>query len=178
MTRLSLFASCLLLCVSAALAQYRAGVNSLGGTFDFTVPDTGPNTVSVAPAYSYSVNDKLALGVELYFGGEGEMRAYGIAPFVRGNLAINDRAGIFARGLPVFIYADLGGDLSTTTFGIAADAGLYYWISQRFSVELTVADLTFLNSTVDLNGTEVDDGTDFSGSLNPADVSVSVFYHF
>jgi hypothetical protein len=178
MKRLSLFALSMILGVSAASAQYRAGTNSIGGTFDFEIPDAAPSTLTIAPSFSHSLSEKLAIGAELLFMGEGETRSYGIAPFVRGNLKINDRVGAFARGLPVYVYMDLGGDLSSSSFGIGADAGLYYWISQRFSVELTLANVMFLSTTVDFDGTEVYDGTNFSGSLSPADASVSVFYHF
>ncbi|HEX2612468.1 MAG TPA: hypothetical protein VHO02_02600 [Fibrobacteria bacterium] len=168
----------MLLAATAASAQYRPGVKSLGGTFDFDIPESGPQSITIAPSLSYALSEKVAVGAEAIFGGEGEVRIFGIAPFLRGNLALNDKAGAFARAFPVFLYGDLGTDLSSTTFGFGADAGLYYWISQHFSVELTVANLAFLKTSVDFDGTELADETNFTGSVDPSDVTVSVFYHF
>ncbi len=182
MKRLSLFALSLVLGVSAASAQYRAGTSSVGGTFDFSLPDSGPKTLTIAPSYGYSLNEKLAIGAELIFTGEGEFRMFGVAPFVRGNMPVNDRAGLFARALPMFMQVDLGEsfgeEVTANAFGIGADVGLYYWVSQRFSIELTLANFLFLNTTIDVDGSEVADESDISGSLNPAEASVSVFYHF
>ena len=184
MKRFSYFALSLVLGTSLAPAQYRAGLSSVGGTFDFSLPDSGPKSLTIAPSYSYSLSEKLAIGAEMFFSGEGELRMFGVAPFVRGNLPINDRAGVFTRASTMFAYVELGEedftgeDITGHVFGLGADAGLYYWISQRFSVELTLANILFMNTTVDVGDDEVADETDFSGTLSPGDVSLSVFYHF
>ena len=91
MKRFSYFALSLVLGASVAPAQYRAGLSSVGGTFDFSLPDSGPKSLTIAPSYSYSLSEKLAIGAEMVFSGEGELRMFGVAPFVRGNLPINDR---------------------------------------------------------------------------------------
>jgi len=182
MKRFSYFALSLVLGASVAPAQYRAGLSSVGGTFDFSLPDSGPKSLTIAPSYSYSLSEKLAIGAEMVFSGEGELRMFGVAPFVRGNLPINDRAGLYAGAAPVFMQLQLGesfgDDVTGNAFGLTLGVGLYYWISQHFSVELALADLTFLNTTIDVGSSEVADESDFSGSLNPAASSLSVFYHF
>lgn len=182
MKRISLVALSLACGFSLASAQYRAGTSSAGGTFSFSLPDTGPKTLTISPSYDYSITDKLAIGAEVFFTGEGEARAFGVAPYVRGNLPVNEKAGIFVRASPVYLYMHLGDsfgdDVTGNAFGFGADAGIYYWISQRFSVELTLAELYFLNTTIDVGSAEVADESDFAGGLTTSDLAASVRYHF
>lgn len=182
MKRISLVALSLACGFSLASAQYRAGTSSAGGTFSFSLPDTGPKALTISPGYDYSITDKVAVGAEVVFTGEGELRAFGIAPYVRGNLPVNDQAGVFVRVSPVYSYLELGEDfgedITGHMFGFGMDAGIYYWISRRISVELTLAELLFLNTTIDAGSSEVADESDLAGGLTTSGLAASVRYHF
>ena len=188
MKRFSFLALSLALAAIPAAAQYAPGMVSIGGAALYERIDREDNPFFdndvtqflMEPTIGLSLDNGLMIGTGVIFAvtGNGDNTTIGLRPFIRMNSAIAEKAGAYFKLAPMFSHTSEPNDFSTLTYGIGAEGGVYYFISQKFSLELSLLGANYQYASRRFDGEEDESASVFQLGYMMEGAGVSVLYHF